>query len=120
MTGLIIAIVVLIIISAILRSLRRKYQIVDVIFALVAIIVSIVVWINSGFLWALGTFFVICVVGAIMLGMGDTTQIRRNGKTYSFECEECGYEETKVIEEDDMGVTIKCPRCNHTVYYKLE
>ena len=55
----------------------------------------------------------------IMFGFGKTTEVYKYGKTYTLECNECGYGDLTIIDEHPDGVTTKCNRCGHISIWTL-
>lgn len=119
MGNLIGFIVGLVVFAAIIRALRSKYVWVDYVFIALVVIGAIVVWVSSGFWYALGFFLLGCFVMSLLLGLGHQEEIRYNGKRYVFECKECGYNHLEVVSQEGNCVVTRCKRCGKIVPHTL-
>ncbi len=114
--GFIVGLVVLV---AIVRALRSKYEWIDYVFYALVVIGSVVVWITNGFWYALGVFLLGSFVTAILLGLNHEEEFRYNGKKYVFECNECGYNHLDIVSHEGNVVVTRCKRCGKKVAHTL-
>ena len=117
--GIIGTIIAIVIVAVILRALRARFKWIDWIAYLIIIVAIIYNWIDGGFWMGLIAFFVSSFVVGIMFGFGKTTEVHKYGKTYTLECNECGYGYLTIIDEHPDGVTTKCNRCGHISIWTL-
>lgn len=112
-------IIVFVIIAIILRALRRTSQWVDYISYGIIIISFISTWIGVGFFSALFGSIILGIIIFLLTGIGSKTKLERFGRTYSFECDECGLGDLDLVEDHYEAVTYECPRCGRRKTYIL-
>lgn len=106
--GFIIGFIVL---TAIVRFLRRKYVWVDYVAYGIAIVATIVVGVFNGFWYALGFFLLACLVLALLLGLSHDEVVYYGGGKYVVKCSKCDYNYVKIIRHEDDFVIYRCKRC---------
>lgn len=109
--GLLVVIIIIAVVILICRFLRSRYKWVDFIVYGIMFIEPIMVWISSGFWAALVTFFCLVFVMALLFGIGSNTELKRFGKVFSMECQECGYGKVDIIDDNWEVITFRCKRC---------
>lgn len=113
-------IVVFVIACIIVRALRARYEWIDGVFYIVLIAGVIITWIAANFWWALGVGIVGAMIVGLLLGLGHEEKLEVNGKTYTFECDDCGYNRVKVYYQGNNVAHVTCPRCGHQNVYFLK
>ena len=101
----------LIVVGIIVRALRARYAWIDGLFYIALIVGVIITWIAAGFWWAVGIGILGIILVALLLGLDHEEKLELNGKTYTFECEECGYNRVNVTYMGNNVAHVKCPRC---------
>lgn len=119
MGSLIGSIVVLIVLCIIVRALRARYAWIDGVFYALLVLAVIATWISSGFWAAVGVTIAGLIIVGLLLGLSHEEKIHINGKSYTFECEECGYNRLDILHYDEHCATTKCKRCGHLHSYIL-
>lgn len=114
-------IVIFIVVAIIVRVLRARYEWIDGLFYGVLILGTIVAWIAVSFWMALAVFFVGALIVSLLLGNSHEEKIKTgDGRSYTFECDKCGYNHVEVRNIDDQAAIVKCPRCGHVQNYILK
>lgn len=113
-------IISLVVAAVIVRALRARYEWIDGLFYIILIILFIATWIVANFWWALGVGVVGGILVSLLLGLGHEEKLEVNGKTYTFECEECGYNRVNVTYMGNNVAHVKCPRCGRQQVVILE
>lgn len=119
MITLIIFVIGAILVSFVLRMLRRVTKIVDTISYLLILGIFIYSWVNNGILSAIIVGIISAIIILYMTGITSETTIRRYGKKYKFECERCNFNDVDIIDDNGNIITIECPRCGYRKTYYL-
>jgi hypothetical protein len=119
MGSLIGTLIVLVVLCIIVRALRARYAWIDWIFYILLVLAVIGTWVSSGFWAAVGVSIVGLIIVGLLLGLSHEETIHINGRSYTFECEECGYNRLDILYYDEHAATTKCKRCGHVHSYIL-
>lgn len=120
--GLVGFLVAFVIAAIILRLLRRAFEWIDYVAYAIIVIVPIVVWVSSGFWWAVLALIVTSIVVSLLFGLNNETKLKYKGINCKITCYKCDYGEMEILEYIEGGVLARCKRCGDSrpYYYKNE
>lgn len=120
-------IIILVIITIIMRTLRRKFVWVDKAWWGIVFGLPIVIWVINGFWSAVLALFVLLFIGEFVFQISKRKRFFNGNDGYwDVTCPKCGYHELVTLEEqinwDDNSISLKirCVRCNEVSSIRLK